>query len=93
MERFQFQQYDSEAVIFDTASGDTHYLPPLALELFRLCHAFPMISPDDVRHFLAERNAIEPGVLLDAHINETLDGLRRIELLSDLNETAATSTR
>ena len=79
--RFQLKQYDAEAVVFDTASGDTHYLAPLALALFQLCRAFPTTSPDDVRRMLAQRHALEPGPLLDAQINETLDGLRRIGLI------------
>lgn len=78
--RFQLKQYDSEAVIFDTASGDTHYLAPLALTLFRLCSAFPGLPRDDLRSRLA-RHAIEHDLPLDAQVDETLDGLRKVGLI------------
>ncbi len=79
--RFQLKQYASEAVAFDTASGDTHYLAPLALALYQICRDAPGLSRDDAREVLAQRHAIEPGPSLDAEIDETLDGLRRIGLI------------
>ena len=78
--RFQLKQYDSEAVIFDTASGDTHYLAPLALTLFRLCSEFPGLPRDDLRSLLA-RHAIESDLPLNAQVDETLDGLRKVGLI------------
>lgn len=79
--RFQLKQYASEAVAFDTASGDTHYLAPLALALYQICRDSPGVSRDGARQLLAQRHAIEPGPSLDAQIDETLDGLRRIGLI------------
>lgn len=79
--RFQLKQYDSEAVIFDTASGDTHYLAPLALTLFQLYGEFPGLPRNDLRSMLT-RHSIEPGLPLDTLIDETLDGLRKVGLLS-----------
>jgi PqqD family protein of HPr-rel-A system len=79
--RFQLKQYASEAVAFDTASGDTHYLAPLALALYRIFRDFPGVSRDDVGPLLAQRHALDPGPALDAQIDETLNGLRRIGLI------------
>jgi PqqD family protein of HPr-rel-A system len=80
--RFQLKQYASEAVAFDTASGDTHYLAPLALALYQICRDCPGLSRDDTRQLLAQRHAGVPGgPPPDAQIEETLDGLRRIGLI------------
>lgn len=79
--RFQLKHYASEAVVFDTASGDTHYLAPLALALFQLFREFPGLSRDGAKRLLKQRHAIESGPPLDAQINETLDGLCRIGLI------------
>lgn len=79
--RFQLKQYDSEAVVFDAASGDTHYLGPLALALFKVCRAPLPPSRDDIVRLLAERDAIDSGSFSDAQVDETLDGLRRLELI------------
>ncbi len=86
--RFQIKHYASEAVAFDTASGDTHYLPPLALALYQLVQAHPGLTRDDARRLLAHTPSVESAVL-DGKVDETLDGLRKIGLI-DLNEAAAT---
>lgn len=79
--RFQLKDYAYEAVVFDTASGDTHYLAPLALALFQLFREYPGLSRDDARRLLAQRHAIaDPSI--DAQIDETLDGLCRIGLIT-----------
>jgi PqqD family protein of HPr-rel-A system len=79
--RFQLKHYASEAVAFDTASGDTHYLAPLALALFQLFREYPALSRDEAKRLLAQRHAVEPGPSLDGQIDETLDGLCRIGLI------------
>jgi PqqD family protein of HPr-rel-A system len=80
--RFQLKQYGSEAVAFDTASGDTHYLAPLALALYQICRDCPEFSRDNARQLLEQRHAIDPGEPSpDAQIEETLAGLRRIGLI------------
>ena len=79
--RFQLKQYDSEAVVFDSASGDTHYLAPLALTLLRLSREGPSRSRDDFKLMLSQRNseelALVPGVLID----DTLDSLCKAGLI------------
>ena len=79
--RFQLKHYASEAVAYDTASGDTHYLAPLALALFQLFHEHPGLTRDDARRLPAERHAVERSPSLDGQIDETLDGLCRIGLI------------
>ena len=79
--RFQLKHYADEAVAFDTASGDTHYLAPLALAVFQLFREFPGLPRDDARRLLTQRLPIEAGPSLDAQIDETLDGLCRIGLI------------
>lgn len=79
--RFQLKQYASEAVAFDTASGDTHYLAPLALALYQICRDCPGLSREGARQLLAQRHGIERDPSLDTQIDETLDGLRRIGLI------------
>ena len=79
--RFQLKQYASEAVAFDTASGDTHYLAPLALALYEICRDCPGVSRESARELLARRHGIERDPALDNEVDETLDGLRRIGLI------------
>lgn len=79
--RFHLKQYASEAVVFDTASGDTHYLAPLALALFKLCRGHVAPSRDDIVRLLAEDDAIDSGSFSDAQVDATLDGLRKLELI------------
>jgi PqqD family protein of HPr-rel-A system len=79
--RFQLKRYASEAVIFDAASGDTHYLAPLALTLFELFHAHPGLARDEARRLLVQRHGLEPDASADTVIDETLDGLCRTGLI------------
>ena len=79
--RFQYKQYESEAVVFDSASGDTHYLAPLALTLFQLCSEYPGLHRHDLKTLLA-RHEMESDVPLDIRFDETFDGLRKIGLIS-----------
>lgn len=79
--RFQLKRYASEAVAFDTASGDTHYLAPLALALFQLFHEQPGLARDEARRLLMQRHGLEPSASLDGEVDETLDGLCRIGLI------------
>jgi len=78
--RFQYKQYESEAVVFDSASGDTHYLAPLALTLFQLCSEYPGLQRNDLRTLLA-RHQIGSDLPPDVRIDETIDGLRKIGLI------------
>ncbi len=81
MSRFQIKIYEHEAVVFDTASGDTHYLAPLTLDLFRIVQAAPGMTADEVESTLAARRALQQGPELTQLAHEALASLRRIGLL------------
>ena len=81
MTRFQIKPYATEAVIFDSASGDTHHLAPLALTLFQLCGENPGLHRDDLKTLLA-RHEMGSDVPLDIRFDEIFDGLRKIGLIS-----------
>ncbi len=79
--RFQLKEYASEAVAYDTESGDTHYLAPLAFSLYQLFREHPGLPRKAAGQLLARRHGIEPDPSLDAEIDETLEGLVRIGLI------------
>ena len=79
--RFQLKQYDSEAVIFDTASGDTHYLAPLALTLLNIIQSNPGMMADEIDATLAAHLSLNPSRQLTQMTEEVLANLRRIGLL------------
>lgn len=87
--------WGDEAVAFDVASGDTHYLPPLALVLFETCRAGPGLDPPAIAARAAAAFGVEPAAEFLATVHEGLAGLHRIGLLATpppRNETAATAT-
>lgn len=79
--RFLLKSYGSEAVVFDTASGDTHYLAPLALAVLQACGASAHPSRDDILSLLATQHGIDPGGLSEPQIDRTLGELRKLELI------------
>ncbi len=81
MPRFQIKTFEREAVVFDTASGDTHYLAPLTLDLFRIVQAAPGLTAPEIESALAIRLSLEPGPELTRLAQEALASLRRIGLL------------
>lgn len=74
--------WGNEAVIYDQASGDTHYLKPLTLALYQTCCANPGYTPSELAMALAERIKVEnTSDLLDL-TEDTLRHLRAIRLLA-----------
>jgi PqqD family protein of HPr-rel-A system len=80
--RFQLKQFGSEAVVYDSESGDTHYLPPLALALLQIYREHPRPSHDDILRTLTEHALFDSGLPPKTQVDETLSGLRRIGLVS-----------
>jgi PqqD family protein of HPr-rel-A system len=73
--------WGEEAVVFDTASGDTHYLKPLTLALYQTCREHPGFSSAAIFEAVAQRLslALTPDFSLLA--DEALTSLRQIGLL------------
>ncbi|MHB1093993.1 HPr-rel-A system PqqD family peptide chaperone [Thiobacillus sp.] len=81
MTRFQIKFFEPEAVVFDTVSGDTHYLAQLPLELFRLIQTNPGMSADGTYAALATHMSLEIDPEFIQQTDEALASLRRIGLL------------
>lgn len=81
--RFSLVTFDDEAVVFDAASGDTHYLPPLSLALLRLMQADPALDPVALRERLSASYDIDPAMALDSSIQDALGRLRATGILPD----------
>lgn len=79
--RFQFKQFSSEAVVYDSESGDTHYLTPLALALLQITREDPRPSHDDILRALTERSLFDAGLPPQIQVDQTLNGLRKIGLV------------
>lgn len=75
------QTWDDEAVAFDTASGDTHYLAPFARHLFEACRDRPGLTAADLVTEFAAAYPNTPTADLRAAIDEGLSTLYRIGLL------------
>ncbi|MFH1819938.1 MAG: HPr-rel-A system PqqD family peptide chaperone [Pseudomonadota bacterium] len=81
MARFQIKSFEQEAVVFDTASGDTHYLAPFNVALFQLVQDNPGMTLDELHGALASRLSLGPGPDLIHQTDQALTSLRRIGLL------------
>lgn len=75
------KSWGNEAVIFDTASGDTHYLKPLTLALYQTCRDNPGATATELAAALASRLGFVGTPELLELTEETLDHLRKISLL------------
>lgn len=82
MSRFQIKNFEPEAVVFDTASGDTHYLTPLAVVLFELIQSRPGMTPADIQTGLAAQLSLPPDPRFTQITEEAISSLRRIGLLA-----------
>lgn len=79
MGRFQIKSFDQEAVVFDTASGDTHYLSPLAYALYTASLEQPGMSADDICYKLRTRFEVDSH--FEQLTDEALMSLHHIGLL------------
>jgi len=79
--RLLLKSWGDEAVVYDTASGDTHYLKPLTLALYQVCHDRPGHTSAELAAELAARLSVENTPHLRELTEETLASLRKIGLL------------
>ena len=80
MVRFQIKCFKQEAVVFDTASGDTHYLSPLAYAIYTASQE-PGVSAQDIQINLRSAFEIESDTHFEQLADEALQSLRHIGLL------------
>jgi PqqD family protein of HPr-rel-A system len=79
--RFQIKSFGDEAVVFDTASGDTHLLAPFTLLLFELIQSNPGMSAHEVESALQTRFSLSSSESLASLTQESLSSLHRLGLL------------
>lgn len=75
------QTWGEEAVAYDAASGDTHYLSPFTRALFETCRDHPGLTAAGIAARLA---SLDPGLPVDelnAAVDAGLASLSRIGLL------------
>lgn len=75
------KRWGDEAVVYDGASGDTHYLKPLTLALYQICREHPGYTAPAVANALAARLGVADSPQLRETTEETLAGLRAAGLL------------
>ena len=81
MARFLIKDFGQEAVVFDSASGDTHYLSPLAYTLFKTSHDQPGMTYHELPKALALALDVEPDDQLKRLADEAVNSLKQIGLL------------
>lgn len=79
MARFQIKSFDQEAVVFDAASGDTHYLSPLAYAIYTSSLEQPGMNARDIRIQL--QATFEVDSHFEQLADEALSSLHHIGLL------------
>ncbi|PKO73586.1 MAG: HPr-rel-A system PqqD family peptide chaperone [Betaproteobacteria bacterium HGW-Betaproteobacteria-17] len=75
------KSWGDEAVVYDAASGDTHYLKPLTLALYQICRDHPGYTSTEIAAELATRLSVANSPQLHELTEETLTSLRKISLL------------
>lgn len=76
-----FKSWDNEAVLFNTASGDTHYLKPLTLALYQTCRDHPGFTSAELAAALAARLNVTNTPQFMELTDDTLNSLRKTGLL------------
>lgn len=73
--------WGDEAVVYDTASGDTHYLKPDTLALYQTCRDHPGYTSAELADVLATRLGVAKTPQFIERTDDTLNSLRKIGLL------------
>lgn len=76
-----FKSWGDEAVLFNSASGDTHYLKPLTLALYQTCRAHPGYTSTEIASALATRLGVADTTGFQELADDALNSLHRIGLL------------
>ena len=79
--RFQIKHFEPEAVAFDTASGDTHFLAPHTVALLQLIQNNPGMTRDAIEPALAARLSLPISPDFSQMTDEALASLRQIGML------------
>lgn len=80
MARFLIKPFDAEAVVFDSASGDTHYLSPWAYQLLTTSQATSGLTYQEIYKALTLDSELEGDI--ESRIDEAIQSLQRIGLLA-----------
>ena len=75
------KSWGDEAVVYDAASGDTHYLKPLTLALYQTCRDHPGFTSAELAAALATRLNVTNTPKFMELADDTLNSLRKIGLL------------
>jgi PqqD family protein of HPr-rel-A system len=78
---FLLKIWGEEGVVYDAASGDTHYLKPLTLALYQLSREHPAYPLPDLTAALAERLGAANTAQFQEEVEDTFNSLRKIGLL------------
>lgn len=81
--RFSLVSFDDEAVVFDAASGDTHYLSPLSFAILGILQSRPTLDAAGVERQLADIYDIDPAMPLTASVEDALERMRSTGILPD----------
>ena len=82
MSRFQIKCFEEEAVVFDAASGDTHYLSPLVYALYTIRRVEPQMALSDIPVRLAHVFDVEADAHFKQLIHDAIASLQQIGLLN-----------
>jgi PqqD family protein of HPr-rel-A system len=81
LDRFQIKPFGAEAIVYDGASGDTHYLKPLTFAVFKAFRETPALERHLVIESLGQRLGMPAGSTYTTLAEEALLSLQRIGLL------------
>ena len=75
------KSWGDEAVVFDAASGDTHYLKPLTFALYQTCREHPGFTATQLATTLAQRLNVADTPQFHELADEVFSQLHQIGLL------------
>lgn len=76
-----FRAWDEDAVVFNSASGDTHYLQPLTFVVYQTCCQNPGLSKSEIIDLLTLDNPAPSEADFAQRANDAMTNLQRIGLL------------